>query len=65
MEEIQGYAPEMSSLWTSKIATSSNVLQGLSGNTKTLVDATVRGAFMEKIIDKAHQLLEEMTANNY
>ena len=38
---------------------------GLSRNTKTLVDAAAGGALMGKTIDEAHQLLEEMAANNY
>ena len=38
---------------------------GLSRNTKTLVDAAARGALIGKTINEAHQLLEEMAANNY
>ena len=38
---------------------------GLSENTKTLVDAATGGALMGKTIDEAHQLLEEMATNNY
>ena len=38
---------------------------GLSGNTRTLVDAAAGGALMSKTIDKAYDLLEDMAANNY
>ena len=38
---------------------------GLSGNTKTLVDAAAGGALTGKTVDEAYQLLEEMAANNY
>lgn len=38
---------------------------GLGGSTKTLVDAAIRGALIEKMINEAYDLLEEMAVNIY
>ena len=38
---------------------------GLNGQTMTIVDATANGTLLSKTKDKAHRLLEEMSANNY
>ncbi|XP_062104565.1 uncharacterized protein LOC133815778 [Humulus lupulus] len=37
----------------------------LRGNTRTIIDAAVGGAFMSKSANKAYELLDEMAMNNY
>ena len=37
---------------------------GLTGTTRTLLDASVGGALMSKSANEANQLLEDMTLNN-
>ncbi|XP_062080468.1 uncharacterized protein LOC133785233 [Humulus lupulus] len=38
---------------------------GLRGNTRTIIDAAVGGAFMSKSTNEAYELLQEMAMNNY
>ena len=38
---------------------------GLTGTTRTLLDALARGALMSKIANEAYQLLEDMALNNF
>lgn len=42
-----------------------NFYNGLDISTKTLIDATIGGAFMFKTLEDATNLLEEMAMNNY
>jgi hypothetical protein len=42
-----------------------NFYNGLNASTRTLIDATLGGAFMNKSQDDAYNLLEEMATNNY
>ena len=65
MGKIQGYAVKISSSWTLKWLQVQTFYNGLSGNTKTLVDAVTGGVFIGKTIDEVYQLLEKMAANNY
>ena len=37
---------------------------GLNGQTRAIVDIAASGTLLSKTIDEAHQLLEEMLANN-
>ncbi|XP_024031895.1 uncharacterized protein LOC112094656 [Morus notabilis] len=42
-----------------------NFYNGLSGTTRTLIDASAGGALMKKTEDEAYELLEDMATNNY
>ena len=42
-----------------------NFYNGLGASTRTFIDATSRGAFMDRTQDEAFDLLEEMAMNNY
>ena len=37
---------------------------GLSNSTRTIIDASVGGALMKKIIDQAYEILEDTTTNS-
>ena len=42
-----------------------NFYNGLWGDTRTLINVAVGGAFMSKSANEAYDLVEEMSMNNY
>ena len=55
---------KMPTLWSTSLA-EQTFYNGLGSNTRTMINATVRGTLMGKTPEAAYELLEEMASNNY